>query len=55
VVKIVAGGSFSRIIEASGVILFSIVFIFGAFSSVLFLGLFVGIQIKRKLELVNKS
>jgi len=50
VVKIIAGGSFSHLIETSGVILFSIVFIFGVFSSVLFLGLFIGIQIKRKLE-----
>jgi hypothetical protein len=55
VVKIVAGGGFSRLIETSGVILFSIVFIFGAFSSVLFLGLFIGIQIKRKLEFANKK
>lgn len=50
VVKIIVGGGFSRIVETSGVILFSIVFIFGIFTSILFLGLFVAIQIKRKIK-----
>ena len=50
VVRVVIGGGFSRLVETSGVMLFSLVFIFGIFTSVLFLGLFAAIQIKRKIQ-----
>jgi hypothetical protein len=42
------GGGFAHLVETSGVILFSIIIIFGGVTSILFLGLFVLIRIKRK-------
>lgn len=48
VAKISVGGGLSDLVESSGVILLSIIIIFGFFTSVLFLGLFIIIQIKRK-------
>jgi uncharacterized protein YdaL len=47
--KISVGGGLIDLIESSGVILLSIIIIFGFFTSVLFLGLFIIIQIKRKI------
>ncbi|MGA2090381.1 MAG: polysaccharide deacetylase family protein [Endomicrobiales bacterium] len=42
------GGGVAFIIESSGVVIFSLIIIFGFFASILFIGLFVLIQIKRK-------
>ena len=48
VVKIVVAGGLARLVETSGVVLFSLIFIFGFFTSVTFIALFLAIQIKRK-------
>jgi hypothetical protein len=50
-VRIEVGGGFSHIVETSGVVLFSIIIIFGFVTSVLFLGLFIAIRIRRKLKI----
>ena len=51
VVKIDVGGGASILVESSGVVLLSLIIIFGFVTSVLFLGLFLVIKIKRKLKL----
>jgi hypothetical protein len=49
--KIIVGGGLSSLIESSGVVLLSLIVVFGFFTSIVFLGLFIAIQIKRKLKL----
>jgi hypothetical protein len=51
VAKIYTGGNLGYLVETSGVVLFSLIIIFGFFTSILLLGLFIAIQIKRKLAL----
>lgn len=47
-VRAVMSGGIAYVIESSGVVIFSLIIIFGFFGSILFIGLFVLIQIKRK-------
>lgn len=47
-VRIDMGGGMAFLVESSGVVLFSLIIIFGFFASILFLGLFIIIQIKRR-------
>jgi len=49
-VRIEIGGGLAHLVETSGVVLFSLIIIFGFFASILFIGLFVIIQVKRKLQ-----
>jgi len=48
IARIMVGAGVSSLIEKSGVILLSLIIIFGFFTSVIFLGLFMIIQLKRK-------
>jgi len=47
-VRLAMGGGIAYLIESSGVVIFSLIIIFGFFASILFIGLFVLIQLKRK-------
>jgi uncharacterized protein YdaL len=49
VVKAWFGRGFGNLVESSGVVLLSLVIIFGLITSVMFLGLFIAIKIKRKI------
>jgi uncharacterized protein YdaL len=51
VVRADIGGGLAYLVETSGVVMFSIIIIFGFVTSVLFLGLFILIRLKRKLRL----
>jgi hypothetical protein len=50
-VKINVGSGLSDLVETSGVVLLSLIIIFGFVTSVLLLGLFIAIQVKRKFAL----
>jgi uncharacterized protein YdaL len=49
-VRMNVGGGIAHLVETSGVVLFSLIIIFGFFASILFIGLFVLIQVKRKIQ-----